>query len=113
MWLESIFCSSVTQGKIEYGVSLWKLQDMIDPQTVTTSLSMLPTMEKAGSVPHKASSSVLKVTWNPSVEQLATYDDQKLIIWQIAEGQPKVNNRMWSMDHKVECKCLVDKCVQG
>ena len=75
-------------------MSLWKLQDMIDPQTVTTSLSMLPTMEKAGSVPHKASSSVLKVTWNPSVEQLATYDDQKLIIWQIAEGQPKVNNRM-------------------
>ena len=92
MWLESIFCSSVTQGKIEYGVSLWKLQDMIDPQTVTTSLSMLPSMEKAGSVPHK--STVLKVTWNPSIVQLATYDDQKLIIWQIAEGQPKVNNRM-------------------
>ena len=67
---------------------------MIDPQTVTTSLSMLPSLEKAGTVPHKIPSSVLKVTWNPSVEQLATYDDQKLILWQLAEGQPMVNDRL-------------------
>ena len=77
---------------------MWKLQDVTDPQTLTTSLSMLPSMEKAGSVPHKAPSNVLKVTWNPSVEQLATYDDQKLVLWQLAEGQPKVNDRMSSLN---------------
>lgn len=80
-------------------MSLWKLQDVIDSHAVTTGLNMLPSMEKAGSVPHKAPSSVLKVTWNPSVEQLATYDDQKLILWQLADGQPKVNNRMTSLEY--------------
>ena len=71
-------------------MSLWKLQDEVDPQAVTSSLSMLPSMEKAGSVPHKAPSNILKVTWNPTVEQLATYDDQKLVLWHLAEGQPMV-----------------------
>ena len=75
---------------MDYGVTLWKFIDDTDPESITDSLSFMPKVERVAKIPHESNTTVVKSLWNPTSDQLLTYDDLKICLWDISEGMPKV-----------------------
>lgn len=81
--------AKVHNSAMEYGVTLWKFIDDTDPESITDSLSFMPKVERVAKIPHESNTTVVKSLWNPTSDQLLTYDDLKICLWDISEGMPK------------------------